>query len=71
MPRPKSTIKQTMVDVALKSHNCQHDEKHRIEKGQKRLKIRNDRNFENYCIDCGKRIITDDIEKLKALMLEF
>ncbi|MCI5218144.1 MAG: hypothetical protein D3914_02870 [Candidatus Electrothrix sp. LOE2] len=70
MPRPKSILKRIEVDVALKSHNCQHNRKHRIQRGDKRLKIRKDRSWERYCVDCAMKIIERDIEKLQECASE-
>jgi len=67
MPRPKSTIKQIIVDTALKSHNCQHNKNHRIAKGRKRLKIKKNRSFECYCSECGKMILDNDIKRLNEI----
>ncbi len=71
MPRPKSIIKRVEVDVALKSHNCQHNRGHRIQRGDKRLKVRKDRSWEHYCKECALKIIERDTERLKKLASEF
>ena len=70
MPRPKSILKRIEVDVALNSHNCKHNKKHRIQRGEKRLNIGKDRSWERYCVDCAIKIIESDIEKLQEVASE-
>jgi hypothetical protein len=63
----KSLVVQVGIDTAGKAHNCQASAKHRIERGDVRLKVRNGRGWDHYCSDCATRIISRDIEKLAAL----
>lgn len=63
----KSLVVQVKVDTAGKAHNCQANAKHRIEKGDVRLKVRNARSWDHYCQDCAATIIERDIAKLTAL----
>ena len=63
----KSLLVQVGVDTAKKAHNCQASAKHRIEKGDVRLKVRNGRNWDHYCIACAGTIIARDLAKLTAL----
>ncbi len=63
----KSLLIRTKVDTAGKAHNCQASAKHRIEKGDVRLKVRNGRSWEHYCLACAKKIIGRDIAKLMEL----
>jgi hypothetical protein len=63
----KSLVTHVEIDTAGKAHNCQASAKHRIEKGDVRLKVRNDRSWDHYCLDCAKKIIGRDIEKLLAI----
>jgi hypothetical protein len=63
----KSLVIQVRVDIAAKSHNCQASAKHRIEKGDARLKVRNGRSWDHYCRDCAEKILARDIAKLTAL----
>jgi len=68
MPRPKSLIStKIQVDAAKRAHNCQHIPSHRIEKGDRRLKIPKGRSFEHYCVKCAQRVVQRDIEKLREL----
>ena len=57
----------TRVDVAHRAHNCQGNARHRIEGGDKRLKVRNGRGWDHYCLDCARKIVHRDIDALEAL----
>lgn len=67
MPRPKSILQRVEVDEAQKAHNCQHNGKHRLERGHKRLKVWKDRSQDHYCAACALAIIERDIATLKSL----
>jgi hypothetical protein len=63
----KSLVTQVGVDIAGKAHNCQANARHRISKGDTRLKVRSGRGWDHYCRDCAVQIISRDIVKLTAL----
>jgi hypothetical protein len=63
----KSLVTGVRVDVALHAHNCQANERHRIQKGEVRLKVRQGRGWDHYCKACAETIITRDLEKLSKL----
>lgn len=63
----RSLVDQVRVDIAGKAHNCQANARHRIERGDVRLKVRNGRSWDHYCRACAETIIARDIEKLVAL----
>lgn len=63
----KSLVIHAEVDTAGRAHNCQANARHRVEKGDVRLKVRNGRSWDHYCLDCAKKIIGRDIEKLTEL----
>ena len=67
MPKPKSIIQRVEIDQQKKAHNCQHNNSHRIQAGEKRLKVREGRSAEHYCTACALTIITHDISKLQEL----
>jgi len=46
----KSLVTHVEIDTAGKAHNCQASAKHRIEKGDERLKVRNGRSWDHYCL---------------------
>ena len=68
MPRMKSLITRVYVDEAKRSHNCQSNDKHRIERGKIRLKVKNQRSWNHYCMECGKRILQNDIALLEKIL---
>lgn len=63
----KSLVTHVEVDTAGKAHNCQASAENRIEKGDVRLKVRNDGGWDYHCLDCAKKVIGRDIEKLVAI----
>lgn len=67
MPRIRSLRIRAEIDVARKAHNCQANARHRIERGDKRLKVRNGRSWDHYCLECATNIIRRDIAALEAL----
>jgi len=71
MPRIKSLLVRTGVDEAQKAHNCQANAGHRIERGHKRLKVRNGRSWDHYCVPCAAVIIDRDNTELQALKRQF
>jgi len=71
VPRTKSLVERIEVDQAGKAHNCQANARHRIEKGDKRLKVRNGRSWDHYCLDCARTIIQRDIVALQAFAQQF
>jgi hypothetical protein len=70
MPRIRSLVERAQVDEAGRAHNCQANSRHRILKGDKRLKVRNGRSWDHYCVECGRTIVGRDIKKLEALFGE-
>lgn len=67
MARTRSLIEQARVDEAIRAHNCQANARHRIQKGEKRLKVRNGRSWDHYCLECARTIVGRDIDKLEEL----
>jgi hypothetical protein len=67
MARIKSLIVQVHIDTAGKAHNCQANPRHRVEKGDVRLKVQNGRSWNHYCRACAEIIIERDIQKLTDL----
>ena len=63
----KSLVIRVEVDKALKAHNCQGNRRHRLERGDKRLKVRNGRSWDHYCVICAGNIIQRDIVELQNL----
>jgi len=67
----KSLLIRVEIDEALKAHNCQANAKHRIERGNRRLKVRNGRSWNHYCVSCAAVILGRDITELQALQRQF
>jgi hypothetical protein len=67
MAKPKSILQRVAVDVAKKAHDCQHNSKHRLVAGDKRLKVWRGRSHEHFCVNCALEIIERDMEKLVEL----
>ena len=63
----KSILLNVRVDVVCRAHDCQHNRRHRLEKGQLRLKVRKDRSDEHFCVQCALGIIERDIKELESL----
>jgi hypothetical protein len=67
MPKIRSLVIRVEFDRAKRSHGCQANGRHRIERGDIRLKVRKGRSWDHYCSACAENIIAHDIEKLTAL----
>jgi hypothetical protein len=67
MPRIKSLLIRVEMDEALKAHNCQANSKHRLVRGDRRLKVRNARSWDHYCVPCAIVMIERDIAELQDL----
>lgn len=67
MPRLKSVVIQIDVDEVQRAHNCQGNARHRLSKGDLRLKVRNKRSWDHYCATCGVAIVDSSVEKLRAV----
>jgi len=67
----KSLVIRVEIDKTVRAHNCQANPRHRLEGGDKRLKVRNGRSWDHYCASCAAVIIGRDIEELQALQREF
>jgi hypothetical protein len=65
MPRIRSLVTHVEIDVALKAHDCQGNSQHRILRGNARLKVRNERGWDHYCLSCARTIIQRDIAHLR------
>lgn len=63
----KSLVQRSEVDQVQKAHNCQSNQKHRLQRGERRLKVWKDRSPDHYCQACALKIIERDIELLRQL----
>jgi hypothetical protein len=71
MARVKSLVTQAEIDEVQNAHNCQASAAHRLVRGDKRLKVRNGRSWDHYCVSCATVILERDIAKLQALRATF
>ena len=67
----KSLLMRVAIDEALRAHNCQANARHRIEMGDRRLKVRTGRSWDHYCVSCASKILGRDIHALQTLQLQF
>lgn len=67
MARIKSLIIRFEIDHAKKAHNCRRNARHRIARGDRRLKVHNGRNWHHYCLQCANTIVTRDKGILEEL----
>ena len=67
MPRIRSLVTRVGIDVAQKSHDCQGNPKHRIARGDARLKVREGRGWDHYCLACARIIVQRDIADLQGV----
>ena len=70
MARPKSLILSMEITVAGRAHNCRQSDRHRIEKGKKRLTVRSDGDQHHYCLACARTFLAKDVERLQALLAD-
>lgn len=67
----KSLVIRVELDHALKAHNCQANSRHRLERGDRRLKVKNGRSWDHYCVSCAINILARDLDKLRAILAQF
>ena len=67
MPRTRSLLTSTAIDSALSSHNCRGNRRHRIQAGDRRLKVKAGRNWDHYCLACAGKIVERDRATLAEL----
>lgn len=66
MPK-KSLVQKSEVNQAQRAHNCRANKRHRVEAGERRLRVHGDRSHVHYCQACALKIIEQDTAKLQAL----
>jgi predicted lipase len=70
MGKAKSFLKNISIDTAKVSHSCKHNKKHKISKGDKRLKLKEGQASQHFCIECAKESLKKDITELTTLLTE-
>lgn len=71
MPRIKSLLIRVEVDEAQRAHSCQANASHRFERGDRRLKVRNGRSWDHYCVVCAALMIQRAMADLQTLQPQF
>lgn len=71
MPKTKSLLIRAEPDVVKRAHNCQGNRRHRLQAGERRLKVRQGRSWEYYCGTCASAIVAADLRRLDALAANF
>jgi hypothetical protein len=64
----KSIVIRVEIDRALRAHYCQANRRHRLERGDARLKVRNGRSWDHYCVRCAATILERDVAKLRRVI---
>jgi hypothetical protein len=70
MGKTKSFLKNISIDTAKSSHSCKHNKKHKINKGDKRLKLKKNRAFQHFFFFFSKESLKKDISELNAFLIE-
>lgn len=68
MARARSFLESMTIDQAGSSHDCRHDAKHRISKGEFRLKVQVGRSYQHYCLQCAERFLMKDLKVIDGLL---
>jgi hypothetical protein len=68
VPRIRSLLEAVRIELVKKAHDCQGNAGHRLQKGDRRLGVRNGRGWDNYCLTCGKRILEDDAARIAKVL---
>ncbi len=68
MPRIRSLLTAVRIDVVKRAHECQGNAGHKLQKGDHRLGVRNGRDWDNYCLTCGKRILEGDAARVAKVL---
>jgi len=68
MPRAESILVSMEFTTAGGSHECGHNEVHRIERGSVRLTIRDEDDEHHLCLQCAKFLLVQGAEQLRFLL---
>jgi hypothetical protein len=66
----KSFVSRIEIDSAKRGHNCQHSRKHRISKGDKRLKVSEGYSTTYYCRVCAIKFLEIDSQRIASVLNE-
>jgi len=71
MGKIKSLLIKTRFSTALRAHKCKANSKHLISKGDFRLEVKNDRNWDKYCRVCSSKIFKENNKNWNGKYDEF
>ncbi len=60
----KSITKTYEIQIAKSSHKCSSNSRHLINKGDRRLSIREGRSSKTYCLECADKILNTGVAHL-------
>jgi hypothetical protein len=61
-------LKPLSIDKAKAAHRCKHNQTHRLQKGDIRLRLKVERTQQYFCASCASQSIKADIEHLNDLL---
>jgi len=70
MAKFKSVTSRLEVDYAGRKHQCQHNPRHDVRRGEIRLKVTEGRTDEHFCRPCAIQMLKADIAKLEEVLAE-
>ncbi len=68
MARPKSVVVSMEITVAGRAHDCRYNKNHRLQKGMRRLTVKEDGDEHHYCLACARMFLVQGVERLTALI---
>lgn len=58
------------MTTVLRTHSCRYNSKHRLEKGMRRLTIKEGRYERHYCLSCAKIFLKQGLDRIQVLLTE-
>lgn len=68
MGKAKSFLRRIEITVAARAHNCRFNKAHRIQSGDRRLTLKEERSEKHYCLTCGRTFLERDLGRLKEML---
>ena len=70
MPRIRSLLITVQLDIVQRAHDCQGNPAHRLSKGDRRLAVKKERGWDYYCLECSRKMLGRDAEKIRSVLAE-
>ena len=70
MARPKSLLKSVEITVVQRQHACRSNSAHTLQKGDRRLTVKEPNAQRHYCLACGRKFVERAMSDLEALLEE-